>query len=228
MQYPAWLTVPLYKTVLGISGNRGLHTIARWDSRLFPMARSLAVAPGSPLRLHLPAHPHFIGYVLGNHEPHILSAIRDCLPVGGTYVDVGANLGYFCVHAAYQLGPSGSIYAFEPNRENFALLESNRMSLKNHANVTTYKEGVSRAEGTAELSLGPHSTYHSLERRFDSGATESVPITTLDAWFAKTGVSRIDLLKIDVEGHEPAVLEGASKSIAEGRIKSIVLECREQ
>lgn len=228
MNYPYQLLVPIYRFLLKLSRNRGLKTLARLDVAVFNRWRKIPISKGSSLKLVLPPNDHFFGFLLGNHEEHIHAAIEDYLPSGGTYVDVGANIGYFCVVAAEQLGPQGSIHAFEPNRANYQNLRRNKRSIGKAAHVTTYKAGLSNRSGTAELSIGPHSTYHSFEKTFASGKTETVRITTLDRFVKAKKITRVDLMKIDVEGHELGVLAGATESLKAGIFKTIVLECRDQ
>ncbi|MGF1573576.1 MAG: FkbM family methyltransferase [Sumerlaeia bacterium] len=228
MKYPSQLLIPAYRLLMKLTSNRGLHTLARWDVALFNQERRVPIKAGSKLKLVLPPNEHFIGNLLGIHEEHIYAAVSESLQPGGVYVDIGANLGCFCVLAADAVGPTGSIYAFEPNRDNFRLLQRNKQSIGKNAKMEAYKAGLSSKTGTAELSIGPFSTYHSLEKKFEHGGTETVKITTLDHWAKAKNIERIDLMKIDVEGHELSVLAGAKKTLASGIVQALVLECRDQ
>lgn len=228
MNYPSQVLVPIYRTLMKLTRNRGLHTLAKLDVALFNQVRRVPIKPGSKLKLVLPPNDHFIGNLLGIHEEHIYAAVTQSLRPGAVYVDIGANLGCFCVLAADAVGPKGRIYAFEPNRDNFRLLQRNKRSIGSNAKMETYKAGLSSKTGTAELSLGPHSTYHSLEKTFEHGETETVKITTVDHWAKAKQIDRIDLMKIDVEGHELSVLEGGKETLGRGIVRALVLECRDK
>lgn len=69
--------------------------------------------------------------VYSRYEPHMASAIRNNLPSGGTFWDVGANIGLFSLYASKLVGPSGRILAFEPAPEVLTLLRSNAAGYRN-------------------------------------------------------------------------------------------------
>jgi FkbM family methyltransferase len=164
---------------------------------------------------------------LGVFEPHETRIVRTNLRPGGTFVDVGANVGYYTAMAANIVGQAGRVYAFEPSPYAFArlrcMVDRNRFS-----NVTVNQCGLSDAPGTVNLYLGRDSHNHTptMVAHENSNAT-SVAVDTLDNFGARLGIDRIDLLKIDVEGYEPRVLAGAQRLLQERRIGSILCEFNE-
>jgi len=125
-------------------------------------------------------------------------------------VDIGANIGYFTLLAAELVGSSGTVYAFEPEPENYALLKRN-IELNSYANIQPIETAVSNESGFIQLYLsamdnGSHSIYDTAARGV--AATQTVATTTLDAFLEKEGWPKIDLVKIDVEGAETTVLAG--------------------
>jgi FkbM family methyltransferase len=135
-----------------------------------------------------------------------LRAVRQEL----TVFDVGANIG---VHSRF-LSPSATrVYAFEPNDEVLPLLEFNTVDLNN---VSIHAVALSDRIGTASLSS--NRTWNkgtaSLGDPAEGKSTE-VEVTTLDSWLSPD--MRVDLIKLDVEGHELSVLKGAISTLSRCR-----------
>ena len=130
---------------------------------------------------------------------------------GDVVIDAGANVGFFALRAAGQVGPTGKVYAFEPNPNAFRLLEHNVRQNGFH-----WVECVPAAlsDRTGEIRFASDSRASSCGRTLSddessSGETSSVPCTTLDAFVAERGLTRIDLLKMDTEGAEVDIVKGA-------------------
>lgn len=126
-------------------------------------------------------------------------------------VDVGANIGVYTLLLARLAGPSGRVWAFEPEPENFALLERN-VAQNGYGNVECVRKAVSDRSGAAEL--GFCEEHRGDHRLFDPDPSHRrVPIetVTLDAFFEPG--ARIDVLKMDIEGAEVAALEGMRRVI---------------
>jgi len=150
-----------------------------------------------------------------------------------TYVDVGANIGQFVMSASRHLNEYGRIYAFEPNKEVFPVLEANAYMMRTRGDlkceVYLHPEALGPQDGTAELFIPIH---HAGRSTLSSGAlsdvdasqvrTQRVSVTSLDRVLAD--LSHIRLIKIDVEGTQHSVLAGASQLINEGRVDFIDLE----
>jgi FkbM family methyltransferase len=132
---------------------------------------------------------------------------------GGTFVDVGANIGLVTVPAAKRVGPSGRVIAIEAHPRIFDFLCRN-VSGNHLRNVDAVHSAVGDKTGSVAM----------VYNVADAGSTQvasdaasdgvRVPMDTLDNILASAGVSRIEYLKIDVEGYELPVLRGASATIA--------------
>lgn len=135
--------------------------------------------------------------------------------------DVGANRGQWTRMARSVLGPSAEIHCFEPSAEARAGIgaEATRVAPVALSDVETARGGGVTlhfdAEGSGLASLHP---------RRGLGESKPVLALTLDAVCAAGSVEHIDLLKIDVEGHEIRVLRGASAMLAAGKIDAIQFE----
>jgi len=127
---------------------------------------------------------------------------------GGVAFDIGANVGYYArLMARY----ADHVYAFEPDMDNFRILEEN---CKRHSNITSFNMAVCDREGTADFfKVADSAMRHSL---IDEGNTErfSVPCTTLDAFTKECNITGVSLIKMDVEGAEQMVFAGMRELLA--------------
>jgi FkbM family methyltransferase len=151
--------------------------------------------------------------------------LRECLPPLAQPVifDVGANIGDWSA-AVLALNNNCLIHAFEPMHTTFAAL---RQRFEGNSRVQIVNEGLSSAPGEAELKVFDQASGHnSIRGRIDRTANHTVKIklTTLDDYCAAHHIERIDLLKIDTEGHETAVLQGAKRLLSQGSIDRIQIE----
>jgi hypothetical protein len=83
--------------------------------------------------------------------------------------------------------------------------------------ITLNEIGLSNEKGQVPFDFDTQSIHHGT-------ASESVSVTTLDEYLSTHGIDQVDVLKLDVEGHEPQALEGAQATLSDHRIKAIVIE----
>ncbi len=155
-------------------------------------------------------------------------AIPDQLPPAhhGVFIDVGANIGTVTLHALLS-GRFEHVVAIEPDAANRGILERNLRHNGVRDRATVVAAAASRSTGTMTLYQDAKNYgAHSLERGFSKSQTAggAVPVDTLDNLIAEVGVRAKDVgvIKIDVEGHEHAVLEGMGKLLNE--TKPVMLE----
>ena len=141
-------------------------------------------------------------------EEATASLFSRLLQPGMTVFDVGSNIGYYTLLAARAVGPEGQVHAFEATPAVAKRLAEN-VALNRFANVTVNHLAVCDREGDVEFNLQEDSEGNSMVVSDPGHASVSVPATTLDAYVSRQGISRVDLIKIDVEGVEGLVLEGA-------------------
>ncbi|MGH7116492.1 MAG: FkbM family methyltransferase, partial [Stellaceae bacterium] len=160
--------------------------------------------------------------------PAIHPAVRGFVPPGGVAIDVGANLGEWTVPLARRVGPAGRVLALEPApraakalgrtlaANALAQAELVRCALGDHDGETEFAIPIvtSARADTGTAHIGAAAAGHEVL---------TVPLRSLDALAAERRIDRIDLIKIDVEGHERAVLDGAAASLARFR-PALVLE----
>jgi FkbM family methyltransferase len=130
---------------------------------------------------------------------------------GDLVVEVGANIGAHSVDLARLVGPEGELHAFEPQRIAFQTLCAN-LALNQCANVRTWPMALGSRPGMAHVpALDPSAPQNfAAARLIDEGAGEPVTMQTLDA----LDLPSCSFVKVDVEGMETAVLEGARETIA--------------
>jgi FkbM family methyltransferase len=137
------------------------------------------------------------------------------IPVGGTVLDVGASLGDHTATYANFVGPTGKVIAFEPNPDSAECL---RRNMAGYPNVLVVEAGLSDSTGTAWLERDANVGASHLTRATE-GSTGDVRTVTLDDFVAANPgwFKRLDFVKIDAEGFEPFILDGATKTLVRFR-----------
>lgn len=132
---------------------------------------------------------------------------------GQIVVDVGANIGCFAVTAARQVGPTGHVFAIEPEETTYQQLLRN-IELNQLRNVTALRMAVGSTEGEITLHGDSNrlfsSIYTTVNGRAIAGATQRVPVTTLDKLLKTQGIERCHYLKLDCEGAEHDIIASMS------------------
>ena len=190
---------------------RRLFDVGRYAVRAFPRADRLfagvlAWRARSSWMLDLQA----LG-IVDRHDPD------------GWIVDVGANVGQ-TAHEVRQWTPRPRIACFEPVPATFAELQRKTARLRD---VTLFQLGLSDAARRATMALGELSVCNRITEPGAGGAQRAeveVELRTFDEVRVASLPGPIRLLKIDVEGHEPAVLAGAARSLQAGAIQSVLVE----
>jgi FkbM family methyltransferase len=162
-------------------------------------------------------------YVSGMYEPCTTAVLKHVLHEGDTFVDIGANIGLISMVASRFVGASGSVISFEPSSRELARLRQH-VEHNGLSNVRPVQAALGRHEGSAVLRVAGvgHSGLNTIEKRFmypgvEEAYTETVPVVRLDDALTQLGVGRVHVLKIDVEGGEHDVIEGARETITRDR-----------
>jgi FkbM family methyltransferase len=160
----------------------------------------------------------------GTHEPLVTRWMAEFLVAGrGLVIDVGANLGWHALHAAHHPNVE-TVVAFEPDPFNAWLLERN-LAGNSIGNVIVDSRAVGQAPGIAKLYRYKSTNFgrHSLAADHGYGS-RMVPVTDLDGALTALGLADrpVALIKIDVEGYEPAVIAGAAETLK--RADAVILE----
>lgn len=151
----------------------------------------------------------------GTYEPLLCEALAQVLKKDGVFMDVGANVGLFSLLAAHRLAPEGRVAAFEASPRIFTFLERNAQ--KNPSpSLTLFHRAVTTRSGE-ELSFfdAPDAKFGmgSLANRFSSNASV-VKSISLDDAAEQLRLPRVDAIKVDVEGFELGVFQGARRLLS--------------
>ncbi|HEX9398072.1 MAG TPA: FkbM family methyltransferase [Burkholderiales bacterium] len=177
---------------------------------------------GLRLRLPLGADAARCLFVGGRIDPNEFAFLDRVLKPGQVFVDAGANDGLYSLFASRKLGESGTVLAIEPSRRELDHLRQHAV-LNRAVNIQVAPVALGAASGKATLMVadGRHAG-HNTFGLFGHGGTRcelvaDVPVERLDDLLAREALPRLDVLKLDVEGAEAAVLEGARGAIAQSR-----------
>lgn len=205
-----WLAAPGVGQVLGLGRSHG-HVLD-WAGGL-NVEYSLDSLIGQLLYLHG-------GFE--ESEAHFLESRLRGRP-GAVFMDIGANIGLHSLRAA-RLETIGAVFAFEPGRATFAMLERNIARNGLGGKIRPYPLAVGAASGRAEFHFCADDAYSSLkpDQRRPVQQTYEVTVTTVDQWVQGEALARLDLIKIDVEGSEAEVIAGARETLARYRPELMV------
>lgn len=137
-----------------------------------------------------------------------------------TILDVGANVGQSARHYVMAF-PGARICCFEPVASTFAQLAKNVSRLPQ---VRTFEVGLGAEDGYSNINVGADSRLSSVTTNRPGDTSQRIQITTLDRFCAANQIAEIDLLKIDTEGYELAVLRGGAGALKAGRVKFVQIE----
>lgn len=144
--------------------------------------------------------------------------------LGETVVDIGAWVGRYTLTSSKYVGPSGKVISIEAHPSNFQILKKN-LILNKRQNVIPLNIAVTNHEGRIKLYTARSSGWHSINPQIArSSKYVEVPCKTLDNVLKELSISKVDWIKIDVEGAEPMVLEGSQETLALNKNLKIILE----
>jgi len=153
----------------------------------------------------------------GCYEPELIAILRSILTPGMVVLDVGAHVGFFSVVAAALVGPKGMVCGFEPDPDNLRRIVTNTSG---YGWVRLYATAVSDSNGEITFYKSPlnsESGWGTITKTDERRTSIQVAVTSLDEWRKSNGISRIDFVKLDIEGAEHRVLRGASLILQESR-----------
>ena len=171
---------------------------------------------------------HWVGrwhYFRGSFfQDDIVFALENLIRKGDIIIDAGANVGHVTSLMARLTGPSGSVYAFEPNSSNATSLK-HHIEINNFKNVKLFENGLSDREGKAVLAATPNAAQGWVALDGLPGAEEGYSINLVrgDDVLGELEPSRPVIIKMDVEGHEIHALRGFSR-LLERREVALICE----
>lgn len=200
----------------------GRGVLARLAWRLDPHDIVHELAPGVKINVRIDRDEELAywtnRYDLNDDVRVFASLIRP----GTTVVDVGANIGMYTLFAARAVGLNGRVFAFEPVPDLYRRLVGN-VAVSRAGSVTTFEVALSDRRGTAPFHIGRSDSMGSLVRA-QTPETIDVPTEPLDEFLDRQAVTRVDVLKVDVEGAEMQVVRGAQRTLARDDRPTLFIE----
>ena len=183
-------------TVHGIESSLKTNYAQVWAGKMF-------LHPNDAFRLS----------IYGIHGTHDFNIIKNNVKDGDNVIDLGANIGYFTLILAKLVGPTGKVFAFEPDPRNLALLKKN-VEYNNYKNVIIVPKAVSNVNDkctlyTGQKTFGQNKIYKPKKTKTQKFIPIDSETVRLDDFFKTNGLlDKISFIKMDVEGAEFLALSG--------------------
>lgn len=165
-------------------------------------------------------------YIWETYEPGMTRLLMRELKPGAVFCDIGAHIGYYALLGARLVGCRGRVVAFEPEPENASVLRRN-VALNGYDHLVVMEKAVADRKGKTSLFRstleGSHSLYD-LPSSLAAGEVIDVETVTLDEVISSLGLQGVDLVKIDAEGAEAAVLKGMHGLLASVHPPNVIIE----
>jgi FkbM family methyltransferase len=207
----------------GVDVLRRRHRIASVVEQIVALAfrplygQIVVISQGEAAGLRFRVERASLAWSSGKVELPVQRALRAALRPGAVLLDIGASVGFFTILGARLVGPAGVVVAFEPQEHYLVLLRDN-VGLNEFENVVVVPEAVSGSPGRRLLEGSGRPTARLVGRASGGGAgVVTVDATSVDAFLDRHPMLVPDLIKIDVEGHEPEVIDGMETTLATHR-----------
>jgi FkbM family methyltransferase len=165
----------------------------------------------------------------GKYEPELPFLIEACAN-GGTFLDIGANVGVYSLNIARALGKQGKVWSFEPNPECFALLKEN-IEINQIENIELCRLAVCDTDGEGFLEAGdPRGQWNSLKLSHKDKRAGGIQVKTvsLDKFFFNLQPKGRIFIKVDAEGEEEGIVTGGIEFISKHRPILVLEEIKQK
>jgi len=165
-------------------------------------------------------------YFQGHYEPEITDLIKETLTPGDTFIDIGANTGYYTVLASLLVGSEGAVHSFEPIPFIFSEMQSN-VSLNSLSNVFLNQIALCEDEAEVDVFLPLEGNIGSgslVKQGHLPGTSIRSAATSFDRYSREAGIGQIRLIKMDIEGGEIAALKGMKEALSGPSTPDVICE----
>jgi len=214
--------------VAGKNKKQSLRSETAWKEK-FKGGDHIIFDLGEGIRMKLYSDSFLSKFIYDGFEKDEIHFLSHYLEPGDTFIDIGANVGLFSLYASKIVGPRGSVVAFEPSGvTNQRLLEN--VGLNGLENVTVHKMGLSDKSAILELniSVNGYEAWNTFVQSEDNkfSKKEQVPVKAFDAFCVEHSLDtdKISLIKLDVEGFEMNVLNGATGLLSKSNAPVFMVE----
>ena len=161
--------------------------------------------------------------LLGRYEKETVDLFNRIILPGMTVIDIGAHVGYFTRLFSKLVGPDGRVVSFDANKNNFEILIRNA-SRSRYKNITLVNKAISDKDGSIDFYKVMSKTgCHSIIQPVAESEKVIVPSVTLDSFLTESGINKVDIIKIDIEGAEYYAFMGMKDLFK--RAKSLYVLC---
>jgi FkbM family methyltransferase len=149
-------------------------------------------------------------YLYKSYEPYETTFFKKSIRSTDVCFDIGGNIGYFSMLMS-KLANNGKVHVFEPIPLNASLIAVNA-NLNNFDNIIINNVAVGSESGECQFSVSMDSAYSSMKAtgRIAEEKSITVPMITINDYLQANHVTKVDILKVDVEGAEGAIIDAAS------------------
>lgn len=201
--------------------------IENW-AKANPIRKIVRVAGGVRMFLDTSDFLQRTLFAAGDFDTHIRQTIQSRLKCGDTFIDIGANVGFYALCAAKIVGVSGKVFAFEPAPETMSALLNN-IAINGTANIKAAQIALSDCSGETTLFLDAANNSGATSMRETPNASQAITVKrdSYDNYAREQRVPTPSLVKIDVEGAECMVLKGMTELLARPDRPAMVIEISE-
>jgi FkbM family methyltransferase len=160
-------------------------------------------------------------YYLGFYEVGALNIFKKVLKKDDVFIDVGANIGLMSYYASKLIGEKGKVIAIEPTKKFYEDLTAG-INQNNFKNIIPLKIGLGKEKGSFPIYF--NNVCPSLIKTNENDPYELVEIDTLDEVLAVNNISKVKLIKIDVEGFELEVVKGGKQLFSSSNAPVVCIE----
>jgi len=171
--------------------------------------------PESPFKMRLRffmAFNRLVPEKIRRMSPVLASSYKHKPQPGDTVVEGGGFPGDFTIYASRKVGANGHVYVFEPNPINFS-------HLKRHVEAFDCKNVTLIPKGLWSHDCEKKMTGRGVESHLEDAGTIAVKLASIDSEMERRGVTKVDFIKMDIEGAEPEALQGAVKILGSNSAK---------
>jgi FkbM family methyltransferase len=148
----------------------------------------------------------------GGYEDHLLDVVSHLDLAGSTCLDIGANIGLYSLALSQAVGAGGGVFAFEPERHNYGLLQAN-LRLNRADNVAAENLALGEINGCARLAVNAVNYGDHHVALGGEGASQEIPVSRVDEYLKGHDSPHVRFVKIDVQGYELHVLRGMTATL---------------
>lgn len=152
------------------------------------------------------------GIAFGSFEKESYRIIRKLLKNGDTVLDIGANIGWYSVIFSKLVGSEAKVICFEPTKYFSSVLKKN-LDSNSIKNCVLYNYGLSDKKKSVDIVIGESSASMHSFGNIVNQRRETIELRSLDSIIGELKLENIRFIKVDIDGHEPAFLKGAMRTI---------------